>query len=155
MKTERIETVCLLHGSMEEAWEFFSTPINLNRITPPDMSFEILTPLVGQKMYAGMIINYKVRPFLNLPINWTTEITHCEEGKYFVDEQRFGPYAFWHHKHFFEPAGEKLVKMTDVVDYAVGMGFLGGVANKIYVRRRLKEIFEYRTKIVSELFPAA
>jgi len=153
MKTERIESVCLLHGNLEEVWDFFSTPVNLNRITPPDMSFEILTPLEGQKMYPGMIISYKVRPFLNIPINWLTEITHCEEGKYFVDEQRFGPYAFWHHKHFFEHVGEKKVKMTDIVDYSVGMGFLGTMANEFYVRRRLKQIFDYRGKVVGDLFP--
>jgi ligand-binding SRPBCC domain-containing protein len=98
-----------------------------------------------------MIINYKVRPFLNIPLRWTTEITHCEEGHYFVDEQRFGPYSFWHHKHFFKKV-EGGIEMTDIVDYGLPMGMLGQIANSIYVEQKLQGIFNYRNEIVHKLF---
>lgn len=153
MRVFRIEKSTFVHGSPEAVWDFFSTPLNLNEITPRDMSFEILSELEGQKMYPGMIINYIVRPVLNIPMRWTTEITHCDEGKLFVDEQRFGPYAFWHHKHFFEPVNAELVKMTDVVDYAIGYGFVGRLANSLYIRKKLESIFEYRNQTISNFFP--
>ncbi len=102
-------------------------------------------------MYPGMIIRYKIRPLMNIPMSWTTEITHCTEGKMFVDEQRFGPYAFWHHQHFFE-AAEGGVWMTDIVHYAVGWGPLGWVASKVLVDAKLKHIFDYRERKVAELF---
>ena len=115
------------------------------------MSFEILSDLKGLKMYPGMIINYKVRPFLNIPLRWTTEITHCAEGHYFVDEQRFGPYSFWHHKHFFKKV-EGGIEMTDIVDYGLPLGMLGQIANSIYVEQKLQGIFNYRNEIVHKLF---
>lgn len=102
-------------------------------------------------MYAGQIINYKVSPFPGIKMRWTTEITHVEEGVYFVDEQRFGPYSFWHHKHFFEPV-EGGVLATDIVDYAVPMGVLGQLFEPIIVRGRLKHIFEYRYQKLIEMF---
>lgn len=115
------------------------------------MSFEILTELKGVRMHPGMIIHYKVRPFLNIPLRWTTEITHSEDRSFFVDEQRFGPYAFWHHQHRFEEANGG-VKMTDTVNYAIGFGLIGRIANAVYVERRLNEIFAYREKVISEIF---
>jgi ligand-binding SRPBCC domain-containing protein len=151
MKVYTLRTETTLPCSLEKAWDFFSTPLNLNRITPPDMSFEILSDLDGVKMYPGMVIHYKVRPLMNIPLRWTTEITHCVEGKFFVDEQRFGPYAFWHHQHHFE-AIEGGVKMTDIVNYAIGFGPIGALANSVYVENRLKEIFAFREKAVAEIF---
>ena len=151
MKVYTLRTETSLPCSLEEAWEFFSTPLNLNRITPPDMSFEILSDLEGVKMYPGMVIHYKVRPLMNIPLRWTTEITHCVEGKFFVDEQRFGPYAFWHHQHHFEAVAGG-VKMTDIVNYAIGFGPIGALANAVYVENRLKEIFAFREKAVAEIF---
>jgi ligand-binding SRPBCC domain-containing protein len=151
MKIYRLEKKVILKSDMDTVWDFFSSPLNLNEITPPDMSFEILSDLKGLKMYPGMIINYKVRPFLNIPLRWTTEITHCEEGHYFVDEQRFGPYSFWHHKHFFKKV-ECGIEMTDIVDYGLPMGMLGQIANSIYVEQKLQGIFNYRNEIVHKLF---
>jgi len=98
-----------------------------------------------------MVIHYKVRPLFNIPLRWTTEITHCEEGKYFVDEQRFGPYAFWHHQHHFD-ATPNGVKMTDTVNYAIGFGFIGSIANAIYVDTRLKQIFAFRETVIGDIF---
>lgn len=151
MKIHRLERTQVLPISLEEAWDFFSTPLNLNEITPDDLSFDILTDIRGQKMYPGMIINYKVSPFLGISMRWTTEITHVEEGHYFVDEQRFGPYGFWHHKHFFEvhPDG---VKMTDIVDYGLPLGPLGSIAHVLFVKRQLNHIFDFRIKKLNELF---
>ena len=151
MKIYRLEKKVILTSDMETVWDFFSSPLNLNEITPPDMSFEILSNLTGLKMYPGMIINYKVRPFLNIPMRWTTEITHCEEGHYFVDEQRFGPYSFWHHKHFFKKV-EGGIEMTDIVDYGLPLGILGQIANSIYVEQKLQGIFDYRNEVIHKLF---
>ena len=103
-------------------------------------------------MYAGMIIQYKVRPLLNIPMGWTTEITHCEEGKYFVDEQRFGPYALWHHQHHFEDKGTHVL-MTDIVNYAMPLGILGRIAHAVWVKNKLKGIFDYRTHVIDRIFP--
>jgi ligand-binding SRPBCC domain-containing protein len=151
MKIYSLEKKILLKADMSVVWDFFSSPYNLNEITPPDMSFEILTDIKGKKMFPGMIINYKVRPLLNIPLRWTTEITHCRDNEYFVDEQRFGPYTFWHHLHKFEQKPEG-VEMTDLVHYALPFGFIGGIANSVYVQNRLQSIFDYRNEIIDNRF---
>jgi len=114
------------------------------------MVFEI-TDFDNQSMYAGQIIQYKISPLLGLKLNWTTEITQVKDKAYFIDDQRFGPYSFWHHKHFFEatPSG---VKMTDVIHYALPFGFLGQIINALIVKNKMKEIFDYRFQKVNELF---
>lgn len=150
MKVYRLETVQKIPISLDAAWDFFSKPSNLKTITPDYMGFIIKTDVNGH-MYAGQIINYTVTPVLGIPMSWTTEITHVEDKKYFVDEQRFGPYAFWHHKHFFK-AIDGGVEMIDIVDYAIPFGPLGWIANSILVKSKLKEIFDYRFKKVEELF---
>lgn len=152
MRIHQLKQVQLLPITLSEAWDYFSTPLNLNEITPDDMHFEVLTKgLENQKMYEGMIINYIVRPVANVPMRWTTEITHVREHEYFVDEQRFGPYAFWHHKHFFEDHPEGVL-MTDIVDYGLPLGFLGEIANSIFVQQKLHSIFNYRHKKLEHLF---
>jgi len=151
MKVYRLTKTQRLPISMEQAWDFFSTPKNLQAITPKDLDFQILTDLGDEKMYAGQVINYKVGPFPGIKFRWTTEITHVEEGKYFVDEQRFGPYAFWHHKHFFEPI-EGGVLATDIVDYGVPFGFIGRLFHPIIVRKKLEHIFDFRFKTLEEKF---
>ena len=102
-------------------------------------------------MYAGQLIEYKVRPVLNIPMYWMTEITHVVDQTYFVDEQRYGPYAMWHHQHHFK-AIEGGVEMTDLVHYKIPYWFLGDVANAIFVRKKLQEIFDFRKVKVEELF---
>jgi ligand-binding SRPBCC domain-containing protein len=151
MRVYNLETTVILPCSLDEAWDFFGSPANLNRITPPDLRFEILSGPGKGKMYAGLIINYRVRPIWNIPMRWTTEITHCEDKRYFVDEQRFGPYAFWHHQHHFEETNEG-VRMKDIVHYAVGMGWIGRLANQFIVKNKLKAIFDYRENAVQEIF---
>ena len=152
MKTYQLKFEQKLPISLEQAWDFFSSPLNLAKITPDHMGFIITSDFKeGQKMYPGMIITYKVSPLLGINLNWMTEITHVQEGKYFVDEQRFGPYALWHHQHHFEEI-KGGVHMTDIINYAIPYGFIGRIANSILVENEVRGIFDYREKKVEELF---
>ncbi len=117
MKLFRLIQQQQLPGSIETAWDFFSTTENLDKITPPDMEFKILTG-AGQRAFEGQIITYRIKPIFNIPMHWVTEITHLRELEYFVDEQRIGPYRFWHHLHRFTPK-DNGVFMEDVLDYAL------------------------------------
>ncbi len=129
--------------TLDVLWDFISSPQNLRKITPPSMGFDVITSDLPEKMYAGMIIAYHVRPLFGIKTTWVTEITHVNEFKYFVDEQRFGPYTMWHHQHLIEPV-EGGILMTDIIDYQPPMGFLGAIANKLVIRKTLKEIFAFR-----------
>ncbi len=138
--------------SLEEAWSFFSSPNNLAKITPPDMGFIITSDKKdGEQMYAGQIITYIIKPMFGIPVKWMTEITHVKDKEYFIDEQRFGPYKLWHHRHHFEKT-ENGVLMHDEVNYVLPFGILGSVAHTLFIRKRVEEIFEYRTKVVDKLF---
>lgn len=138
--------------SVDEAWEFLSNPKNLKTITPNYMSFDIISG-DDKPMFAGQIIQYIVTPVLGIKTNWVTEITHVHDKKYFVDEQRFGPYALWHHKHFVKPI-DGGVEMEDIIDYKVPFGFIGRMVHPILVKPKLTEIFNYRTHKLIELFGA-
>lgn len=150
MKVYKLETVQHLNATIEECWDFFSSPKNLQTITPKDMTF-VIQDYDGKRMYPGQVITYTLKPLLGIKINWMTIITVSEENKYFVDEQRFGPYALWHHKHFFEPT-ETGTKMTDIVHYALPLGFLGRIMNTLVVKNKVKNIFDYRRNTIDELF---
>jgi ligand-binding SRPBCC domain-containing protein len=136
--------------SIEHAWDFFSRPENLNEITPPDLSFKIKSTLL-EKVYAGQMIIYKVSPFKNIAFDWLTEITQVNEPHFFIDEQRFGPYALWHHEHHFKEVAEG-IEMIDIVSYELPFGRLGKLVEPFLVAPKLKEIFDYRFKKVDELF---
>ena len=138
--------------SLQEAWEFFSSPYNLCTITPEWMGFEVCS-CDGEKMYAGQIITYKVRPFSNIKLSWVTEITHVREPFFFVDEQRLGPYRFWHHQHQFEEA-DGGVLMHDIVHYLLPFGTVGKLLAGAQVAQRLRTIFAYRASSLAERFPA-
>ncbi|MRS01731.1 hypothetical protein EG832_00650 [bacterium] len=142
----------LVNGSIEDVWDFISSPGNLKRITPDYMGFEINSKDMPGKMYPGLIISYTVKPLLGIKMIWVTEITHVEDMKYFVDEQRIGPYSMWHHEHFIEPAGDGVL-MTDIVSYSPPFGFLGALANRIFIGKQLESIFRYRENKLKELFP--
>jgi len=105
----------------------------------------------SERMYPGMIITYKVSPVMNIKLNWMTEITHVSEGEYFIDEQRFGPYEFWHHQHHFKAINGGTA-MHDILTYGLPFGPIGQFANSIFVGNKVKEIFEFRRKKVIELF---
>lgn len=150
MKIYTLQTKQKLPISIEEAWDFLSNPKNLEIITPDAMGFKTISG-DDRAIYPGQIIQYIVKPLLGIPVKWVTEITHVVDGKYFVDEQRFGPYALWHHKHFLKqiPGG---VEMEDIVDYKLPMGILGQLVHPFLVKPKLAEIFEYRNKKLIELF---
>lgn len=140
--------------SAAEAWKFFSSPLNLQKITPPDMNFIITSDYTEDTvMYPGMIITYKVSPLFGIKMHWVTEISHMKENEYFVDDQRLGPFALWHHEHHFKeiPGG---VHMTDILTYAISYGPIGRLANRLMVHKKIRGIFKYREKAIIELFGA-
>ena len=136
--------------SLEHAGEFLSSPANLKTITPDYMSFDILSG-ADRPMFPGQIIQYIVTPVLGIKTKWVTEITHVRDKHYFVDEQRFGPYALWHHKHFIKEI-DGGVEMEDIIDYKVPFGWLGQLVHPILVKPKLEEIFNYRKTKLEALF---
>lgn len=152
MKLYRLHRHQRLPVSVEEAWAFFSDPHNLRLITPPWLDFQ-LTSDVPNDIYPGCIITYRIRPALSIPVRWVTEITHVDAPHRFVDEQRFGPYRFWHHQHHFRPV-EGGVEVEDHVHYGLPFGGLGQGMHALTVRRKLGEIFDYRHDVLAEQFGA-
>jgi ligand-binding SRPBCC domain-containing protein len=153
MKIYSIRQTQFIPISLAEAWDFFSSPHNLARITPAKMKFVILSVSGGNRVYAGQIIRYTVRVLPFYTVHWMTEITHVQEPNFFADEQRFGPYALWHHQHFFKEV-EGGIEMTDEVHYAIPLGILGRLAHTLFVGRELTAIFEYRFQAVAKYFSA-
>ncbi len=151
MPVYKIEREQFIPATPEAVWNFMSSPANLKNITPPYMGFDIVSENLPEKMYPGMIIQYKVRPLFGIPLGWTTEITHVTENVFFVDEQRHGPYALWHHQHHIREV-EGGVLMTDIVHYKPPLGFLGAIANTLLIRKKLHEIFAYRFVQVEKYF---
>jgi len=141
----------LLNTTIDELWDFISSPQNLKKITPDYMGFDIRSRDLPDKIYEGMIISYIVKPVLGVKTNWVTEITHVRDKAYFVDEQRVGPYTLWHHQHIIKQQGDKVL-MKDIVSYKPPMGFLGSIANELLIKNKLNEIFDYRTQILEEIF---
>lgn len=137
--------------NLKEAWEFFSSPANLKKITPPSLNFHIVDNLESKGMYAGKLIFYTFQPIAHIRLKWVAEITAFQEPFYFIDEQKFGPYSFWHHEHWFSsiPGG---VKMEDIVYYKLPLGILGKVLQRLKVKKDLEEIFAYRQSILEQMF---
>jgi ligand-binding SRPBCC domain-containing protein len=150
MKIYTKKSVQKLPITLQKAWDFISNPKNLAVITPPEMGFKTLSG-DERKMFPGQIIHYTITPLFGVKMQWVTEITHMEDKKYFVDEQRHGPYAFWHHQHFLKeiPGG---VEMEDIVHYKLPLGILGQIARPFLVKPNLEKIFEFRKKKLVELF---
>ena len=150
MKIYTKRSIQQLPISKQQAWEFLSDPNNLKVITPDYMGFNILSG-ADRPMFAGQIIQYIVTPVMRIKTKWVTEITHVNEPNYFVDEQRFGPYALWHHKHFIKEI-EGGVEMEDIIDYKVPFGIIGQMVHPFLVKSKLDEIFNYRKVKLIELF---
>jgi ligand-binding SRPBCC domain-containing protein len=147
-----LKTTQILKSDMDTVWEFMSSPKNLARITPDYMGFQILSDEEDLKeMYSGQLIEYYVTPVMGIKMHWVTEITHVQDKHYFVDEQRFGPYALWHHKHFLKEVPEG-IEMTDIIHYKIPFGFIGRIANTLFIKKKVKEIFDHRYSILEELF---
>jgi ligand-binding SRPBCC domain-containing protein len=153
MSVHVLKTVQKIPVSLEEAWEFFSHPRNLAVMTPEYLNLKFTNELYGEEMYPGQVMTYRVKPLLGIPLFWMTEITHVQPGKFFVDEQRFGPYSLWHHQHHFREISGG-VEMTDLVHYKLPLGFLGDIANGLFVRKQLENIFNFRYAKVESLFGA-
>jgi len=152
MKFHTIKNTQNLAISLEEAWAFFSVPNNLKKITPPSMNLKITSEADdGNTMYTGQIITYALEPVWGIPVKWMTEITHVKHLHYFIDEQRFGPYKLWHHKHSFKSI-DNGVQMIDEVNYVLPFGFLGTIVHKLFVRKKIESIFAHRTKVLENLF---
>ncbi|NOU61178.1 SRPBCC family protein [Marinifilum caeruleilacunae] len=144
----------ILHASIDDVWEFISSPINLKEITPKYMGFDITSNLMDEKMYPGMIISYKVSPVLGIKTTWVTEITQVREKSYFVDEQRVGPFSIWHHQHIIEQVSNGVI-MKDIISYKPPFGILGAIANNLFIKSKLNEIFDYRRKVLELRFNAS
>ena len=142
----------LLPVGLDEAWTFFSSPYNLNLITPEDLDIKILDNL-PESIHQGLLIRYKIKPMLNIPLDWVTEITVVKEKEYFIDEQRKGPYRVWHHEHHFKEVSGGVL-MTDKLSYDIGMSIIGTIAGRLWVDKQVQYIFSYRKKKLNELFPA-
>jgi len=138
-------------ATLEEVWDFISSPANLKEITPDYMGFDITSKDLPEKMYPGMIISYRVSPLMGIKTTWVTEITQVKDKHFFVDEQRVGPYSIWHHQHILEPI-ENGVLMKDIISYVPPFGFLGAIVNGIIIKKKLNEIFEYRNEAVAKRF---
>jgi len=152
MSFYQLEKKQLIPAELDKVWDFISSPENLKKITPRYMGFDMVSENLPDKMYPGMIIRYKVKPLLGIPVTWVTEIIHVIDKKYFVDEQRIGPYSMWHHQHWLEerPGG---VMMTDIVSYQPPLGFLGRIANFLFITRQLEGIFAHRELALKSVFP--
>ncbi len=138
-------------ASLNAVWGFVSSPANLKDITPSYMDFTVTSNSGSEKMYAGMIITYVVKPLFGIAMKWMTEISQVKDKEYFVDEQRMGPYKLWHHQHKLQEI-EGGVLMTDIVTYIPPFGFLGSIANRLFIKKQLQNIFEFRTQAVEKKF---
>jgi len=150
MKLYKLEERCLLNTTIEKAWEFFSNPYNLKLITPPELNL-VVTSRTPEKVYAGTIITYVIKPLPFLSFDWITEITHLNPPHMFVDEQRFGPYKLWHHQHHLREVDGK-VENYDLVNYIITSLPGSAILNKFIVKPRLEHIFKYRNQRLKEIF---
>ena len=140
-----------LNCTVDRAWDFFSSPRNLSAITPKDMGFTVLSDLADEPIFEGMEIDYKVSPVLGIPMKWKTKITQVQQKKSFTDFQKKGPYRYWNHFHEFIP-NQKGILMKDTIDYELPIGILGKMAHRVFVKKKLAYIFDYRYDILEKLF---
>ena len=150
MRLERLHYVARIPIGLSVAWDFFSDPRNLGRLTPPSLGIEIISE-PPPRMHPGMIVTYEIRLLPGIPVRWVTEITHVREPILFVDEQRFGPYRFWHHQHHFREV-EGGIEISDLVHYSLPFGVIGRVLGGSYVRGQLAGIFSFRKTFLEETF---
>lgn len=152
MSVYRKEWQAFIPANLDSVWEFFSRPENLDNITPKDMKFEIISDISGKEMYEGMMIEYKVSPILRIPTTWVTEITHIQPKKFFVDEQRVGPYTMWHHEHHFEER-DGGVLMTDLLHYRLPAEPIGSLLLGRFISNKVDGIFKFRNEVIKKYFP--
>ena len=141
----------LVKTDINTLWDFMSSPKNLETITPESMMFKITSKNKDEKMYPGMIITYIVSPLLKIKLTWMTEITQVKEKSFFIDEQRLGPYTMWHHQHIFKQTEEGIL-MKDIITYIPPFGIIGKIANFLFIKNKVNQIFDYRNKKINSLF---
>jgi len=146
-----LERELIINAPAEEVWEFLATPVNLDRLTPPELHFRILSELPEQ-MYNGLTILYEVGIPLFGRWRWLTEIKHVVPGRSFVDEQRRGPYRFWYHHHEIAPLEDGRTRMLDKIHYRLPFGPLGEIVHRFRVRQMLERIFDYREEQLCKVF---
>ncbi|MDB3906567.1 SRPBCC family protein [Crocinitomicaceae bacterium] len=144
-----LHTEQFLPITLDEAWHFFSTPQNLQKLTPGDLDFKITSPKMGG-VYQGQMITYNIKIFPVFPTKWVTEITSVEDRKYFIDEQRFGPYKLWHHQHHFKEVKGGVI-MNDIIHFKLPFSLLAPLAYKLFVKKKLREIFTFRMEVLDDL----
>lgn len=147
----RIESTLIVPISIEEAWDFFSKPQNLLKVTPKKMNMTILSENLPE-MYEGMVISYRVSPLFGIPLPWSSEITTVEQNSYFVDSMIEGPFAIWHHEHHFK-AVEGGTEIRDIINYKVPLGIIGELFHPLLVKSQVQEIFNYRAEVIPKIFP--
>ena len=146
-KTHLLERSQRVEVPVELAFAFYGDSANLEPLTPPWLHFEVTSPgplILG----AGTLLDYKLK-LHGVPISWTTLIETWEPPLRFVDSQAKGPYSLWEHTHLFEPDGDGATIIRDRVRYALPLGPLGAIAHRLFVRRDLKRIFDYRRDAVA------
>ena len=143
----------VLESPIDVVWDFFANPANLSKITPPDMQFKILSGANGKDLYQGLMIEYEVSPFPIFTTRWLTEITAVEPLKYFIDEQRAGPFKLWHHQHHFTGIDPNQTLMVDTLHYSIPFGLVGRLVNLLAISNRVEQIFAYRQSVISKYFP--
>jgi ligand-binding SRPBCC domain-containing protein len=153
MGIHTVKSIQKIPARLDVVWDFFSSHANLQTITPPYMNFKVISKHGEEKLFSGQLIEYKVSPVFNIPLYWKTEIREVNGPHSFVDEQRKGPYKLWRHQHIFREI-EGGVEMTDNVEYEAPLGILGDLANVLFVKRKLRDIFEFRFRKIEELFGA-
>lgn len=153
MTPRRLEFTTVVPRPLAETWSFFSRPENLEKLTPDDVKFDIRSPVEGVEMYEGMVIQYRVSPFPGFSTDWVTEITQIKHHEHFIDDQRVGPFALWHHQHFFRELPNGHTEMTDILHYQAPLGFLGTIADVLFVKRQVEGIFTAREDAIRRLFP--
>lgn len=153
MTPRRLAFTTTVPRSISETWDFFSRPENLEKLTPPGVKFDIRSPVAGVEMYEGMILQYRVTPFPGFSADWLTEITRIKHHDHFIDDQRVGPFALWHHQHFFRALDGSTTEMKDIIHYQAPLKFLGSIADRLFVRRQVEGIFSAREQAIRRLFP--
>lgn len=146
----KVEREILLPIELDKAWQFFAKPKNLAAITPPEMRMELVENR-ELTMYEGMILRFKVSPLLGIKLNWFSEITRIEPRHYFIDSMIDGPFAKWHHQHFFEEVSDGTLA-RDIIHYKLPFGPLGKLANPLLVKKNVDQLFEFRTQKLNEIF---
>jgi ligand-binding SRPBCC domain-containing protein len=136
--------------TIQDAWSFFSSPYHLNDITP-DFFHVTITSKVPEKIYAGLMISYQMKAVFGIPMNWLSEVSHCDEPKRFVYEQRIGPFKFWSHEVCLTQQQNGLL-LEDIMFYAMPVGWLGQLINTVLIADKLNRIFDTRHTYLQSKF---